>query len=78
MTIRFKAHCGNDVWDVELSQPSGGGGSFHIVIDNYYCGQIVKTSEGWRGYPNTKSRLTWADMLVFIEMIEQEENEHRT
>lgn len=75
--ISFEAYCGEEVWSVELSQPNGGGGGFHIIIDRFYCGQIVMTSQGWRGYPNEKSELTWADMLVLIEMIENEENEHR-
>lgn len=71
--IVFNAYCGDEIWNVELSQPFGAGSVYHITIDNYYCGQIVMTSQGWRGYPNVKSGLTWADCLVLIEMIEQSE-----
>jgi len=35
-----------------VSQPVGGG-SFHIMIDNYYVGCVVTSPAGWIAYVDT-------------------------
>lgn len=34
---------------VVVSSPSGGGG-FHVYINDYFMGQIVRTTRGWQHY----------------------------
>lgn len=72
-SIKFEAHCGDEVWQVEIGNPFGNQQCYYIYIDRYFCGQIVKTMYGLAGYPNERSELTYADMLILIDMIEEAE-----
>lgn len=39
---------GDESQKLELSQAMGGGDSYSICIDNYYCGAIVNYCSGWK------------------------------
>lgn len=60
--------------NVELSRPFGGGVCYYIMINSFFCGQIVLYAKiGWTACPVPKSNLEWADYLVLVEMVEEEE-----
>lgn len=42
---------------IVVAEPLGTAGGFHIYIDNYFCGQIVKSPEGWAMHLNSSSKL---------------------
>jgi len=68
--IEFKAAFGDETKQVELSQPSGGGSSYFIMIDNFYKGSINLTMHGWRVYLNSDD-FTAADAEILIDMVAQ-------
>lgn len=35
-------------YDGELKQVSGAGNVFHLMIKNFYQGQLVRTAKGWQ------------------------------
>jgi len=49
----------------------GAGGIYHVMLDKYYNGQIMKSHNGWRVnlYPTTI--LQGDDVAVIIELIEE-------
>ncbi|MGY3054366.1 hypothetical protein ACVWYG_002573 [Pedobacter sp. UYEF25] len=68
--ITFKAAFGNEVKTVRLTQPHGGQGNYHIMIDNFYSGVIVRTHTGFLVYLNNVELLTSADLEALLERIE--------
>lgn len=55
---------------VQLSQPLGSGGGYHIMIDNYYNGIVCKTLHGWKVYLNPNSILSEEDAKAIIEAVQ--------
>ena len=45
--IRFIAYYGEETKLVELSKPAGGGGGYHIMIDNGYYGGVEFRNGRW-------------------------------
>jgi hypothetical protein len=70
VTITF----GNQRRKVSIIQPSGAVGSYHIMIDNYYIGQIVRQQEEFLAFLNRYPDLTGDDIQIIFDMIEEEEN----
>ena len=64
ITVNGKEH------HLVVFQPSGGG-SYHVLIDDYYCGEIVKYKDGWT--PLIKTPLLYSDDIgAVLDMIEGE------
>ncbi|WP_316828092.1 hypothetical protein [Pedobacter miscanthi] len=68
--IEFKAAFGDEIKNVELSQPNGGSGSYDIMIDRFYRGSINHTMDGWKVYFNT-DQFTAADAEILIDTVAQ-------
>lgn len=68
--MKFNCICGEDTWDVELSQPTGAGGTWHIMVDKFYFGQMWKRNGKWEGYINGKTGLTFTDILILGDIID--------
>lgn len=68
--IEFTAHYGDQLKQVELSTPYGGGDGYHVYIDRYYNGVIVKLNGEWVGHFNPKSELQAFDIEILGEMID--------
>lgn len=43
----FTAHYGNKTADVRLLEVSAGAQTFHVYINKYYYGNLVKMPDGW-------------------------------
>jgi hypothetical protein len=57
---------------VEISAPHGTGAAiFHVMINKYYNGELMKAYDGWRVYLNTKTILQGDDVCVIIDLIER-------
>ena len=56
---------------VILSQPNGNSGSYHIYLENYFHGQIVRYSGKWTAVKNAKSELTEAHLEQLVELVEK-------
>lgn len=69
--ILFQARCGDDTWEVDISQPSGAAGTWYILIDKYFHGQMWKRNGRWEGGLTPKSPLTYADIQILGEIIEE-------
>jgi hypothetical protein len=70
--IKFMASFGQEMKEVELSQPNGGAGSYHLSVGRYYYGQMIYYSgAGWRFYGNDKAEaeLTTTDLDILIGMV---------
>ncbi|MGN7988680.1 hypothetical protein ACTJKC_15130 [Pedobacter sp. 22226] len=68
--IEFKAAFGDEIKDVELSQPNGGGSGYHILVDKFYRGSIHQSIGGWRVDFNT-DQFTAADADILIDLVAQ-------
>lgn len=44
---RFFTGADNKEHYIEVTQPMGAGGGFHVFVDHFYFGQIVPSPEGW-------------------------------
>jgi hypothetical protein len=60
---------------VEVTQPNGASGAWHVMIENYFQGQIVKNNGEWVAYLQKGTILTGDDVSVVIDMIEKESRE---
>lgn len=69
-SIEFRGCFPNgDLW-VEVSMPSGGGGNYHLVVDKFHWGIIIKYKEGWRVVlQNPNSDYTAGDLQPLIDLI---------
>ena len=70
--ITFKAHFGNEVKTVAISEVEGTGSQcYHVDINCYYHGRLWKTSNfGWQN--DLKDEwITAADIDIIIDLIEQ-------
>ncbi|WP_443945620.1 hypothetical protein ACJVDH_00480 [Pedobacter sp. AW1-32] len=59
--------------EVELTTPSGGGGSsYHLMVGKFYWGQVVKYNIGWRvclQIPNPD--YCYGDLYPLVDIIEE-------
>lgn len=55
---------------VEVTQPLGSGGGFHVMVDRYYQGAIVRRPDGWCAYLKS-ALLTGDDVRVILDMINE-------
>lgn len=70
-TLNLNAHYGNQIKKVSIAQPSGGGGGYHIMIDNFYKGAITKIRGEWV-YHFNKPILYAEDITVIGELLDEE------
>jgi hypothetical protein len=74
--VEIDTHFGNTPTHVELSTPTGAGGSFQVVIDKYYNGSLIKTERyGWQVHLHSNTILQGDDVAVIIELIETNLND---
>jgi len=77
-SIEFWASFGNRDSRVELSIPGGTGSElYHIYVDRFVYGQIIKRKSGWDVCLNhsANEKLTYEDQMVLIEIVEQHQAE---
>lgn len=56
---------------VEVTQPTGASGVYHVSCDNFHEGQLIKTqSFGWTVALNKRTILNGDDVAALIEAIE--------
>ena len=55
---------------VNISQPSGTSGGYHIYINKYFHGQLFKRSYGWDKGLAPKSFLTTDDLQIIYDIID--------
>ena len=67
-SIKFTAIVQGKRSDVEISAPNGAGGSFFLMVDNYYRGSFIKRPKGWE---YTGSVLTQDQIDGAIKYIEK-------
>lgn len=68
--IILPAAYGDEKRTLALSPVSGAGQVLHIMVDNWYHGQIVLVKEEWVVFLNPKSDLCSNDIQVIKEAIE--------
>lgn len=73
-SIKFKAVYGDVQKDAELSQPhgDGGNGGWHFMVDYCYKGSLWKRGDVWVFYGNAEQELTFEDIQILGEIIEEE------
>jgi len=49
----------------------GAGGIYHVMVDKYYNGQLMKSHNGWRVHLHPTTILQGDDVAVIIELIEE-------
>lgn len=80
MAQKFDRYCFTDSRGrgVEISAPPGAAGSYHVYVNMYFYGQIVKTmgegGEKWRAYPNNNllPPAYWDKLVSWVEANEQQ------
>lgn len=70
--IEFTATFGHVQKTVRLTQPLGGSGGYHLYIDGFYQGEIVKVQGEWVGHLGREPVITGDDIGVLGEIIEGE------
>ena len=71
--IEFDAVFGNEVKKVEISQPHGTGQfGLHLMINNHYCGTLVRQNGEWIAHLNDKSlpEFTSTDIHILGQIID--------
>jgi len=69
MSIQFTAAFGDETKQVELAYITGG--YYHIFIDRYYQGQIVKRQGKWTVLLQDPESMTIDDMQILSDMVAQ-------
>lgn len=69
-SIEFTATFGHVQKNVRLSQPTGGAGGYHLFIDGFYQGEIVKLKGEWVGHLGREPVITGDDIGALGEIIE--------
>jgi hypothetical protein len=69
--IKFDAKFADGVKTILLSAPGGAGLSWHVYIDQYYCGSFNKMLNGWQFYGNERGNalLTEVAQKRLLKMI---------
>jgi hypothetical protein len=60
---------GEEKKTVVVTQPNSASGTFQILIDRYYHGQITRYNGKWIAYLNSKSDLTSNDLLILFNLL---------
>ena len=70
--IEIDTFFGDKQVHIEVSAPLGGGGSYRVMINKYYNGDIMKSSiYGWQIHLHPNTMLQGDDVAVIIDLIEQ-------
>ena len=67
--LKFKAAFGDVDKEVEISQPFGAGGNYHLLIDRYFCGSIILRDDGWSVFFNQPDEYTTDDAAILIDLV---------
>ena len=70
-SIQLKGVIGDQDVTVELTQPNGSGDLYHIMVDRYYNGMIVKRNGEWAVFLNENSKLSSEDVEVILEAVRE-------
>jgi len=70
--IAFNAADGEKLLKVELSQSSGGGGSYGIYIDGLWYGSLNYRSGRWVALPHQQYYFMRDDIDALLEIMERE------
>lgn len=55
---------------LEVSSPVGGGESYHVMVDNYYTGSLIRYMKGWEARV-TGPLICGDDISVLLDMVEK-------
>ena len=55
---------------VEVVEPGGTGGGFHVYVNRFFHGQIVRTIHGWKHYINSPA-LTADDIDAIMDKVNE-------
>jgi hypothetical protein len=69
--VKYSIDVNGKVVEVELSKPGGAPGCYHVTVDGWHWGQIVKNLDGW--FPYLTATGTWLsgdDAGVLVGMVE--------
>ena len=73
ITIEFIANTAGIRRRIKLMNPTGGGDGYHVYIEKFYNGTIVKLKGQWVGHLNAESDLSDAQIKRLGEIIEEYE-----
>jgi hypothetical protein len=70
--VDFQAHYADEIKNVTLSAPSGAGGGYNFLIENYLQGKLFKRNDVWVAFFNQKdNNFTGADIDILGNIIDQ-------
>ena len=70
--IEIDTYFGDKPEHIEVAAPHGAASVYHVTINNYFNGQLVKTERfGWQIYLNTGTTLQGDDVSVILGLIEE-------
>ena len=70
--IEIDTYFGHKPTHVEISASHGAGAAtFHVMINKYYNGELMKAYDGWRVHLHPTTILQGDDVAVILELIEE-------
>ena len=69
--IEIDTYFGDKPPHIEIAAPMGPGGVYHVMVDKYYNGQLMKSHHGWRVRLHPTITLQGDDVSVIISLIEE-------
>ena len=69
--IEIDTYFGDKPTHVEIAAPMGAGGIYHLMVDKYYNGQVMKSHNGWRIQLHPTTTLQGDDVVVIIELLKE-------
>ena len=72
-SIEIDTFFGDKVVHIEISASMGvGGATYHVVLDRYYSGSLMKSSTyGWQVHLHPNTILPGDDVAIIIDLIER-------
>ena len=70
-TIEIDTVFGEMPAHIEITSPMGAGGIYHVMINKFYNGQIIRTQSGLSVYLHPETILQGDDVSVIIGFIEE-------
>jgi hypothetical protein len=71
-SITIDTYFGNAPAHIEISAPHGAGATtFHVMINKYYNGFLMKAGDGWRVHLHPTTILQGDDIAIIIGLIEE-------
>jgi hypothetical protein len=71
-TLKFDVPVGDSVENVWIHVPLGSGSNiWHININNYFCGSVIKREDKWRQLHINRHEFTSDDIDAIGERIEE-------